>query len=210
MIAPRPDDEEASVPQLSSTDETAPTDIASSEGVAETAPLGVVGASPAGDPFAFDLEAILTDEGENSVVTEAELVPARMLNEFTYCPRLAYLEWVQGEFRENLETREGTFGHRNVDRPTTKSFESPAPASDDEEVAEDILSADRLAARALQLSAPSEGLLAKLDLIELKGRRAVPIDYKRGTVPDNGQQSWEPERVQLCAQGLILRANGYE
>lgn len=22
-------------------------------------------------------------------------VPARMLNEFTYCPRLAYLEWVQ-------------------------------------------------------------------------------------------------------------------
>jgi hypothetical protein len=24
------------------------------------------------------------------------LVPARMLNEFAYCPRLAYLEWSQG------------------------------------------------------------------------------------------------------------------
>jgi hypothetical protein len=24
-------------------------------------------------------------------------VPARMVNEFVYCPRLAYLEWVQGE-----------------------------------------------------------------------------------------------------------------
>jgi len=29
-----------------------------------------------------------------------ELVPARMLNEFCYCPRLAYLEWVQGEFAD--------------------------------------------------------------------------------------------------------------
>jgi CRISPR-associated protein Cas1 len=24
-------------------------------------------------------------------------LPARMVNEFQYCPRLAYLEWVQGE-----------------------------------------------------------------------------------------------------------------
>ena len=23
-----------------------------------------------------------------------DLIPARMLNEFAYCPRLAYLEWV--------------------------------------------------------------------------------------------------------------------
>ncbi len=212
MIAPRPDDEEDSVPQLSSAGETVPAETASPEGaaVAASGPPGAVGASPTSDPFGFDLEAILSGEGENAVATEAELVPARMLNEFTYCPRLAYLEWVQGEFRDNLETREGTFGHRNVDRPTTKSFASPAPVSDDDDDDEDVLSADRLAARALQLSAPSEGLLAKLDLIELKGRRAVPIDYKRGTVPDNGQQSWEPERVQLCAQGLILRANGYE
>ncbi len=211
MIAPRPDDEDASVPRLSSADETAPAEAASQDGatVAASGPPGEIGASPTGDPFAFDLEAILTGGGENAVATEAELVPARMLNEFTYCPRLAYLEWVQGEFRENLETREGTFGHRNVDQPTTKSFESPTPVNDDD-VAEDVLSADRLAARALQLSALSEGLMAKLDLIELKGRWAVPIDYKRGTVPDNGQQSWEPERVQLCAQGLILRANGYE
>lgn len=212
MIAPRPDDEASSVPQLSAADEIAAAETASSHDAGMTAnePTGGGGTSLAGDPFAFDLEAILSGEGENAVATEAELVPARVLNEFTYCPRLAYLEWVQGEFRDNLETREGTFGHRNVDRPTTKSFASPVPASDDGELDEDAVSADQLAVRALQLSAPSEGLLAKLDLIELKGRRAVPIDYKRGAVPDNGQQSWEPERVQLCAQGLILRANGYE
>jgi CRISP-associated protein Cas1 len=26
------------------------------------------------------------------------LMPVRMVNEFEYCPRLAYLEWVQGEW----------------------------------------------------------------------------------------------------------------
>ena len=26
------------------------------------------------------------------------LVPARMVNEWVYCPRLAYLEWVEGEW----------------------------------------------------------------------------------------------------------------
>ena len=36
-----------------------------------------------------------------------------------------------------------------------------------------------------------------------------PVDYKRGRVPNNPERSWEPERVQLCAQGLILRENGY-
>jgi CRISPR-associated protein Cas1 len=156
----------------------------------------------------LDLEALFSGEGDNAVATEQELLPARMLNEFAYCPRLAYLEWVQGEFRDNLETKEGTFGHRNVDRPTTKAF--PAPSGDDESETESALTADSLAARSLMLSAPSEGLIAKLDLIELVGRRAVPIDYKRGTVPDIPEHAWEPERVQLCAQGLILRANGYD
>ncbi|MBX3452706.1 MAG: CRISPR-associated endonuclease Cas1 [Planctomycetaceae bacterium] len=160
-------------------------------------------------PGGFDLAAILSGEGENAVDDEADLVPARMLNEFTYCPRLAYLEWIQGEFRDNLDTREGTFGHRNVDRPSKTPFE--APVGDDEgEPSLEGLPSDNLAARALMLSAPSEGLLAKLDLIELDGRRAVPIDYKRGSIPDIPQKAWEPERVQLCAQGLILRANGYD
>ena len=29
------------------------------------------------------------------------LVPARMVNEWVYCPRLAYLEWVEGEWAES-------------------------------------------------------------------------------------------------------------
>jgi CRISP-associated protein Cas1 len=34
------------------------------------------------------------------------LLPARMLNEFQYCPRLAYLEWVQSEWAESADTIE--------------------------------------------------------------------------------------------------------
>jgi hypothetical protein len=44
------------------------------------------------------------------------VIPARMLNEFVYCPRLAYLMWVQGEFAHNADTVEGDDeGMRPVD-----------------------------------------------------------------------------------------------
>ena len=158
------------------------------------------------------------------------LLPVRMLNEFTYCPRLGYLEWVQGEWAENVETLEGTFGHRNVDQPDRKSFDAPEKvdegASDKGQVTSEAdqdgnPSSPQLSslnpqplpsihARSLTLSAPAEGILAKLDLLELDGTSATPVDYKRGKLPDVPEGAYEPERVQLCAQGLILRANGYD
>ncbi len=51
--------------------------------------------------------------------TAPGLLPARMLNEFAYCPRLCYLEWVQGEFAENADTVEGCYHHRAVGRSRT-------------------------------------------------------------------------------------------
>jgi CRISPR-associated protein Cas1 len=158
-----------------------------------------------------------------------DLIPARMLNEFAYCPRLAYLEWVQGEFADNLETSEGRFGHRHVDRPDRQ--EVPEPSGKDGsrphpnplptnlrsvpgEGTPDTLPKDeeevRLHSRSVMLSAPNEGLIAKVDVLDLENSTAVPIDYKRGRVPDVPGNAWEPEQVQLCAQGLILRENGYQ
>ncbi len=128
-----------------------------------------------------------------------DLLPVRMLNEFTYCPRLGYLEWVQGEWAENLDTRQGAFGHRVVDQPDRK--QPPA--------AEDAIDDTVIHARSVSLSAPNEGLTAKLDLLELDGATATPVDYKKGKAPDVPEGAYEPERVQLCAQGLILRENGY-
>ena len=48
------------------------------------------------------------EESEQIAGTAPELVPARMLNEYAYCPRLAYLEWVQGEFADSVDTIEGS------------------------------------------------------------------------------------------------------
>ncbi|MEZ6066499.1 MAG: CRISPR-associated endonuclease Cas1 [Planctomycetaceae bacterium] len=148
------------------------------------------------------------------------LIPVRMLNEFTYCPRLGYLEWVQGEWADNLETRQGTFGHRNVDQADRKPIASPADVSPQLPVEADCGAgaqpagqndgSDTIHARSLTLSAEREGLLAKLDIIEITGDRATPVDYKRGTVPDVPHHAYDPERVQLCAQGLILRENGFQ
>jgi len=45
------------------------------------------------------------------------LLPARMVNEYEYCPRLAYLEWVQGEWADSGDTEEGRHVHRRVDKP---------------------------------------------------------------------------------------------
>lgn len=127
-----------------------------------------------------------------------ELVPARMLNEHSYCPRLAYLEWVQGDFRDNADTLDGQFQHRNVN---VEAGNLPDP---DEPVQ------DRLHARSVMLSAPIVGLIARMDLIEADGKKVTPIDYKRGRAPDVAERAWEPERVQLCAQAMILEENGYE
>jgi uncharacterized protein CbrC (UPF0167 family) len=79
-----------------------------------------------------------------------QLVPVRMLNEFTYCPRLAYLEWVQGEWAENLETLEGTFAHRNVDKPTTAPVAQPQGDAVESEA--DQAAEQKLHARSLTLS----------------------------------------------------------
>jgi CRISPR-associated protein Cas1 len=141
-----------------------------------------------------------------------ELIPARMLNEFAYCPRLAYLEWVQGEFAHNLETLEGRFGHRRVDhadRREVPEAENATAATDSADSDGAPAGVEKIHSRSVMLSAPVEGLIAKIDVLDLQSSVAVPVDYKRGKVPDVPGGAWEPEQVQLCAQGLILRENGY-
>ena len=136
-----------------------------------------------------------------SAIDPPEIVPARMLNEMAYCPRLAYLEWVQGEFADSADTVDGRFRHRRVDQP---SGDLPAVPLQDEGGTGDIIHA-----RSVLLSDEELGATARIDLVEATGARATPVDYKRGTVPDVPGNAYEPERVQLCVQGLLLRAHGY-
>jgi CRISPR-associated endonuclease Cas1/CRISPR-associated protein Cas4 len=126
------------------------------------------------------------------------LLPARMVNEYQYCPRLAYLEWVQGEWNESSDTVEGRYAHRRVDRP---SGDLPPP----DQMVED----ERLHARSITLSSNRLGLIARMDLVEAEGNRVTPVDYKRGKRPHIPRGAYDPERVQLCVQGMILEEHGY-
>jgi CRISPR-associated protein Cas1 len=126
------------------------------------------------------------------------LMPARMVNEYQYCPRLAYLEWVQGEWQESSDTVEGRHTHRRVDKP---GGELPPP--------EDLASDERIHARSITLSSNRLGLIAKIDLVESEGEAVLPVDYKRGKRPHTAKGAYDPERVQLCVQGMILQEHGY-
>lgn len=134
-------------------------------------------------------------------VAEEPLLPVRMLNEFAYCPRLAYLEWVQGEFTDSADTVEGRFHHRRVDIGPKRAT-APEPGEEGEDAV--------IHQRSVWLSSERLGLTAKMDLVEGVGTAVAPVDYKRGRRPHVDKGAWEPERVQLCAQGLILRDNGME
>ena len=59
----------------------------------------------------------MTATPDDTLAAAPECVPARMLNEFVYCPRLAYIEWVQGDFAASYETVDGAYRHRVVDSP---------------------------------------------------------------------------------------------
>ena len=149
------------------------------------------------DPDGSQLDPALARPSSAPSEEPPALVPARMLNEHAYCPRLAYLEWVQGDFADSADTIEGRFHHRNVDAETGAL---PGP---------DELAGAEFPARSVMLSAPVIGLVARIDLIEADGDLVTPIDYKRGRAPDIPEGAWEPERVQLCTQALILEENGY-
>ena len=54
------------------------------------------------------------------------------------------------------------------------------------------------------------GIIARLDLVEGEGRHVTPVDYKRGKRPHVARGAYEPERVQLCLQAMLLEEHGYE
>lgn len=148
-------------------------------------------------PLRADTRHVNDDAADPSV---PELVPARMLNEFVYCPRLFYLEWVDGSWDENADTAQGAFAHRRSDTSRGRLPE-PAEADDGDDPWEG-------AARSVMLDAPRLGIVAKIDLVEGKDGEVFPVDHKKGKPRADGGP-WEPELIQVAAQILVLRENGY-
>ena len=125
------------------------------------------------------------------------LIPVRMINEWVYCPRLAYLEWVEGEWADSGDTAEGRRTHVRVDEGGGRL---PMPEDLDEEMAR---------ARAVTMSSERLGIIAKMDVVEAEGGSVTPVDFKKGKRPHVAAGAYDPERVQVCAQAMILEDNGY-
>ena len=54
-----------------------------------------------------------------------DYMPARMVNEFVYCPRLYFYMWVEGLFRESADTVEGSAWKR----PEKSNLAAKSPAA---------------------------------------------------------------------------------
>jgi len=134
-----------------------------------------------------------------------DLLPARMLNEFVYCPRLFYYEWVEGVFESSADTLDGQAKHSRVDTEP-----GAMPAAD--EIGPEVIHS-----RSVTLSSERLGLIAKIDLVESGAESSEtqsvrPVDYKRGKPreTDGVPTPWPSDRVQIAAQALALRDSGYQ
>jgi CRISPR-associated protein Cas1 len=128
------------------------------------------------------------------VTQPPELLPARMVNEFVYCPRLFWLEYVEREFEESHDTLDGQRIHRRVDTARGTLPDHAAEMKGE--------------ATSVEAASESLGVVAKIDVVRSDGNLVIPVDFKRGSAPASGP--YDPERIQVCLQALLLRELGYE
>lgn len=137
---------------------------------------------------------------------------ARHVAEYAYCPRLFYYMEVEGVFLPSADTELGKETHRRVDRPS-------AEPDDDPERPQSV--------RSLALTSETLGVAATLDLAEIVGDTAIPVEYRKGrprrVLPDVRDEDpdeldeprfsliepWPTDRVQVGLQALLLKEAGY-
>ncbi len=85
-----------------------------------------------------------------------QLLPARMLNEFVYCPRLFYYEFVEGVFVESVDTLRGEALHQRVDAGSGALPSAQGKAEDRDKDKSKAKAAPESAAADLPLTQPPE------------------------------------------------------
>jgi CRISPR-associated protein Cas1 len=118
---------------------------------------------------------------------EPQQIPARMMNEFVYCQRLFYYEFVEGVFVESVDTLRGGAIHQRVDsgngalpaakkKPKTeKKIESEAVAAVDATSKEEETQnaePEIIHSRSVQMGSERLGVVAKMDLVDVRAARA--------------------------------------
>jgi len=144
------------------------------------------------------------------------LWPTRNVAEYAYCPRLFYYMAVEGTFLPSADTEEGNHVHRRVDRPS----KADNPDDDGDGSRPKVV-------RSLALTSATLGLTATLDLAEINGQIAVPVEYRKGhpkrqvmaPPPDDPGEAEEPplshpepwptDRIQVGLQTILLEEARY-
>jgi CRISPR-associated protein Cas1 len=158
-----------------------------------------------------------------------------MLNEFVYCQRLFYYEFVEGVFVESVDTLRGEAIHQRVDsgngalpaakkkpKAEKKKAEDEAATSADatnKEPEAENAEPETIHSRSVQMGSERLGVVAKMDLVESKAEKedlltaleVCPVDYKAGAPKEREEANelWDTDKMQLGLQALILRDNGY-
>lgn len=158
---------------------------------------------------------------------EELLWPARSIAEYAYCPRLFYYMQVEGVFLPSRDTEEGLAVHGRVNRPSAVSSDEAVPAGQGGLEATSAGVDRPRVVRSLALTSRALGLTATLDLAEIAGKQAVPVEYRKGrprrkaaapTRDDPGEerepvfsraQAWPADLVQVGLQALLLEEAGY-
>ena len=103
------------------------------------------------------------------------------------------------EWADTGDTVDGRRIHARVDHKTTPLPEPQEMKSDD----------GSFVSRSVTLSSERLGVIAKIDIAEAENGVVTPVDYKRGRRPHVAHGVYEPERVQVCLQALLLEEHGY-
>lgn len=159
--------------------------------------------------------------------------PARGVAEHAYCPRLFYYITVEGIFAPSADTEIGAGVHRRVDHPSAATPELATTEGGPkrmrtEKLEEGEPDPDRpRSIRSLALTSESLGVTATLDLTEIEGMTAIPVEYRKGkprrSAPSGHAtdemmeeprlfpqpEPWPTDRVQLGLQVLLLEEAGY-
>ncbi len=156
-------------------------------------PLSAVGADISNQDHDAQLALPLAAPGAGE---DEPLVPARMINEWVYCPRLAYLEWVEGAWAGNADTAQGDRVHARG-KQTGPALPPPDAPIEDFVTRKVMLASERL------------GLIAEIDILDSEAGAVIPVDTKKGRRPHVEKGAYEPERVQVAVQAILLREAGY-
>ncbi len=142
---------------------------------------------------------------------DESLWPARNVAEYAYCPRLFYFMEVEGIHVPSEDTEQGNRVHRRVDKPSQEALPDGSIRPDPNRTV-----------RSMTLTSHELQLTATMDLVEIDGLTAVPVEYRKGRPRrsaaeedrDAGQpaavEPWPTDRVQAALQAILLVEAGYE